>query len=280
MEFTPINIKKYKDRYTVSKTGEVYSIKFKRILKKRIKNGYYTVELCYGRSTYEAAIHRLVAGAYIENPHNYPKVNHKNGNPFDNNVENLEWITQKRNVNHALETGLTTPNTRPVIKMDLNGNELQTYKSVQDAAADIGLTRHAVIRVCKGKNNTAGGFKWKYVTEEIKVNLNEFILIPDMEYMASTDGRIYSVLSKIVLKPMKNENGYYYVTICKKGKKKRNYYVHQLIAMTYIPNPDKKKYVNHKNLNKTDNRIENLEWTTQSENVKHYYKNKRLTSKV
>ena len=75
---------------------------------------------------------------------------------------------------------------------------------------------------------------------------------------------------ELKLKQGKDSNGYLMVTLCKNGKTK-SYYVHRLIAEAYIPNPDNKPQVNHKNGNKTDNRIENLEWVTISENRQHAF---------
>ena len=78
------------------------------------------------------------------------------------------------------------------------------------------------------------------------------------------------VLGK-VMKPLDNGKGYLRIKLTKDTKSKR-YMLHRLIAETFIPNPFSKKYINHINGIKSDNRIENLEWCTQSENCKHAWK--------
>ena len=90
-------------------------------------------------------------------------------------------------------------------------------------------------------------------------------------YFADNLGNIYSQrkFKKItLLKQHKDNNGYYRVKILGKTKK-----VHRIICETFIANPDPKNKttVNHKNGNKTDNKVENLEWATRSENTQHAY---------
>lgn len=81
----------------------------------------------------------------------------------------------------------------------------------------------------------------------------------------------YSSREKI-LKPFLNQCGYPEVGLCKNGKSKKAL-VHRLLAEAFIPNPENKKQVNHKDGDKQNNKLENLEWVTPSENGLHAYKN-------
>lgn len=94
------------------------------ILKPRIVNKYLTVALFKDGKYKYYRVHRLVAEAFIPNPHNKPQVNHKNANKLDNRVENLEWATAKENTQNAIKLGLRDDNInyfkRKVIMMSLD----------------------------------------------------------------------------------------------------------------------------------------------------------------
>ena len=76
-----------------------------------------------------------------------------------------------------------------------------------------------------------------------------------------------------VLKPqISKRNGYVYQMLYKNGKEKL-LRVHRLVAMAFLPNPNNLPQVNHKDGNKQNNSVDNLEWCEQSDNMKHAYKN-------
>lgn len=99
--------------------------------------------------------------------------------------------------------------------------------------------------------------------------------IPNFEglYQASINGEIRSIYRyKKILKQSKSKNGYLKVMLCANGKRKL-ISVHRLIAMTFLEDYKTNLQVNHKNGIKTDNRVDNLEMVTPSENIRHSFKN-------
>tara|TARA_R110001592_G_scaffold286379_1_gene554910 strand:+ start:10784 stop:11239 length:456 start_codon:yes stop_codon:yes gene_type:complete len=84
-------------------------------------------------------------------------------------------------------------------------------------------------------------------------------------YLIYEDGKIYSKYKKRFLKVFDNGDGYKIIQLsC--NKKLKGFKIHRLLAQHFIPNPDKKEFVDHINRIRDDNRLENLRWCTKSEN--------------
>lgn len=93
-------------------------------------------------------------------------------------------------------------------------------------------------------------------------------------YSVSNLGRIVNNRTNRVLKPIKKSSGYYEVSLGRVDNKQCGFLIHRLVAKAFIENPENKPVVNHKDLDKLNNSLENLEWCTYSENRIHYLKNK------
>ena len=101
----------------------------------------------------------------------------------------------------------------------------------------------------------------------------KWLLITNWEnYAVSNTGKIKNIKTGKLLKLFENKSGYLTVSLCQ-NRKQATFRVHRLVALMFIDNPDCKKEVNHKDGNKKNNNINNLEWMTHKENDAHARKN-------
>lgn len=174
------DIQGFEGLYQVSNTGKVKSlertrlgkngcfIKVKdRILKQRKCKGYFKVTLCKGNITKGFQVQRLVAKAFIDNPNNFPCVNHKDENKENNCVENLEWCDYKYNANYgtAIKRSAEKRKNLSTISKKVICLETNTiYPSISEAERLTGIANTHISSCClnKPKYKTAGGFHWRF----------------------------------------------------------------------------------------------------------------------
>ena len=162
-------IKDY-EQYKVSNLGRVARItktKGLRCLNEHLNHkGYLRVELIKNHKPHFLRVHRLVAQAFIPNPKNLPQVNHKNGIKTDNRTDNLEWVTNEQNYEHALKNNLTWWKIRPIALFE-NEKEIARYSSIGQASRERNIPYNKIYyELTKSKhkqNKTRTELVWKYI---------------------------------------------------------------------------------------------------------------------
>jgi hypothetical protein len=239
----PIN--DFKDIYEISNTGEVRNKKTKKVrLLQPGSTGYMTCRLDNSIINKTVHVHDMVAKAFLETIPENPgfKIVIKF---TDNDKSNLN----SNNLQFAYQKSRITIIKNPVINNPAINNPV-----IDEPIDDI--------------EYTFGEFTGK----KIKANPKFFI---------SKQGTIYFLKQNKLKNAYNNPHGYSRICIPTTENPNKKFYVHRLVAEAYIPNPNNYEQVNHIDLNKHNNNMDNLEWCSQSMNIKHNVKhNTRLSRKV
>ena len=203
------DIEGYEGLYQVSNFGNVKSVKRvvkranstnlsvkERLLKERPNHkGYKMVSLSKNGKGKFCTIHRLVAKAFIPNPQNLPQVNHKDEDKMNNHADNLEWCTNKYNINYnngaAIKRGVKTKREKydwkevcekiletktknnvytrpiPVNQFTWDGVFIKRFRSSEQVSRELGI--YGTHRVAQGLNRHAGGYIWLFDEDVDKI---------------------------------------------------------------------------------------------------------------
>lgn len=257
--------------YEISNCGEVRNKTTKKILKSQLLNGYLGITLKTNNKKTLSKIHRLVATQFLICPDETYVVNHKDGNKTNNHVENLEWISQSENVKHAFRLGLNKGKKNKVYQYTLDNVFIREYNSPIDVENEMGIPRTRILDVCEGKARKTGGYIWKYSDEYTATQpVPEGKTMTEYpNYIITNDGKVYNSQRKRFLSLKKHVNGYIGIALTSYDNKRKNFYAHRLVALLFVDNPNNYPEVNHIDFDKTNNKIENLEWISRSGNSKH-----------
>lgn len=277
-------------KYEVSTFGIIRNKKTLKVLSKNaLRGGYIQNNLRNDDGiNVKTSLHRNVALTFIPNPDNKDTVNHINHNKLDNRVENLEWATtteqnrHKRKVPNEIQRLMSS---RSVWRISKDTNEkIELYETIRDAALWVFNNKLTTIKdfnggnniktkicaVCRKKRKTAFGLKWEYDDSNIDKYTNEIWKPIPKQLIHNTDGYFISSYGRVknhkdrITEGHHKPDDYIFVSVYPK-----QYSLHILVAKVFLPNFYGKSIVNHKDGNKTNPKLFNLEWTTPSENAQH-----------
>ena len=150
-----------------------------------IRTGHLEVSLHVNGVRIRKYIHRLVAEAFIPNPHNYPIVRHLDDDPSNNQVENLAWGTQRDNMRDAIRNGTFkhfTDESRelamkkrrtPIRAINLETGKEIIFESQQEAARALNLNQSSINKILLNNGNSAKGYHFRYMDDDSYVDISK-----------------------------------------------------------------------------------------------------------
>ncbi|CAK0814170.1 unnamed protein product [Prorocentrum cordatum] len=235
-------------------------------------------------------IHRLVAWAFLEPPPLGPawQLNHIDGERSNNRACNLEYVTPAENISDSwrrtpVRKGVVTAIATPVLAKPLGADSWARYASIAEASRSLGLSSHSISSCCRGRRAHVGNYEFNYAErkdqlilpgEEWRPALHPARGAPLASLVVSSHGRVRSRRGIISLGSTVAD-GYRKVCV-RENERMSSHLVHRVVARTFLgPCQFSSTWmVNHKDCNKANNHIDNLEYVTPSQNVQHYHRHR------
>lgn len=198
------------ENYLISNQGRVKRLSYvntnnNRRMKEKIlagslhSDGYIYISILLGNSKYrQISKHRLVAQTFLDNPNNFPEINHKDGNKLNNSVENLEWVTSSDNQIHAVQNNLQPKNIytyKGKLTKEQRDEIIFRYSttdiSKRKLAKEYNVSHTTICSIINNKYNYGEGYKNEFETFLNQLNeLNEL----REEWLITKDKEVWKTL--------------------------------------------------------------------------------------
>lgn len=229
-------------------------------------------------------VHRVVKLTFHGSPADEStwQVHHRDGNKGNNRLDNLEFVSNSANVRHSYDDpsrGCGGSNLRkPVLWRPVGSKSWERCESVKLTAEHLGISAHAISRCCKDRSSAKGfefcfedvlqptleGEEWRKMVDPVTGDEVPRRMISSLGRVMLPNGYVYHCSWA--------QNGYYRTSFCSHGVS-RKHFVHRLVGASFIglPQNPQRALINHKDGDKSNNTVVNLEYTTHAENMYHCF---------
>ena len=225
-------------------------------------------------------VHRVVMTTFHGLPEiqNESLVHHRDGNRSNNRLDNLEWASHSQNAAYYYQT-LTEKVSRPSLCKPVawrkrGAKTWETFASVSLAAEQLAIATVVVSNCCRGLSSVSGCELRFEDVGQTPLEGEEWRPMLDPMSFSEVPGRQVSSLGRITSPRGLTYKGSLSAGYYRTGVLGSKQFVHRLVALSFLgPPPPHRPYVNHKDLDKGNNAVENLEYVSLTENQLHYHAN-------
>eukprot|EP00435_Cladocopium_sp_Y103_P004236 s2027_g1.t1 len=232
-------------------------------------------------------VHRVVAFTFLGPPDSASawQVHHRDGDPMNNRLDNLTYVSQSENVQHSYDSNPFRGSSRTALSTPVVWRKLATLQnwtespSITSAAKSLGLSPYLVTKHCRSGIPFKGyQLKFGASSEPLRLPGEEWLPMKNPLTGHVVEGRQVSSFGRLrsstglVTRGCKTHSGYFTAAL-REDYQRYQTLVHRLVAYAFLGPPPTSQHtqVNHKDLNRSNNCVENLEYVTPSENVRHFH---------